>query len=798
MNIFLRLSVTLAEAAKMGVFVTTFVLLVFVSSSFIFDPVVGQGAPWVPHFPGNVSLPAFQRGAVHRHAAEMVTSFTSTFRSLLVAEETTHGSSSSSVRSPFQNSQCFSDFESLFDIKTVGNLTQGDVALDAMGKPGPYILQGNLRVTGSFDECLGIGSGLTQYCLLPIIPVILEGDKEIVMNTTVFRVEVCLPRSCNITDIDEIVFLINNFLLSNKSRLPVKFIFYYVNESMICEDTKDAPYTGGAIAMITVCALFLLLSLIGTSVDYGVQCLRELAKKPEFASLLNRRRRGVYKYRKKKKEEEEEEESPLLGGRRPDADIFARFEKPLEFITAFSIIKNLNTILQTKQPASAITSLHGIRVLSMFWVILAHTYYWVIITGDFLNPLIAVNNVTHRFSIQPIVNGFFSVDSFFFLSGTLVSYLTLREMERKKGRFPILSYYIHRYLRLTMVYAFLLFFYWTLTVHLGDGLLWRHVTGSGSALQKTCEKYWWTNLLYINNFYPWALKDECMGWTWYLSNDMQFYVLAPLIVVPLYFFFPVGLIISGIFLVATFLSNGIIAGVKDLDANYFQSHDATISDDIYIKPYTRAAPYIVGLVFGYLLFKKVQIKIHWFIDWMLYRAVLVVAGGCLFSTVYGLYGSWGNELSLAEDVSYYTLSRFVWAVGLALLVFALHNGYGRAINAFLSMSFWVPLSRLTYTAYLIHPIILTVIFTTLREPFTYSDYSMAVYSVANVALSFGAAMVVAVFVEFPLSNLEMSVFKMIGLRPRESTRNTAATGAGKETSLKVYVKPSIAATPINN
>ena len=64
---------------------------------------------------------------------------------------------------------------------------------------------------------------------------------------------------------------------------------------------------------------------------------------------------------------------------------------------------------------------------------------------------------------------------------------------------------------------------------------------------------------------------------------------------------------------------------------------------------------------------------HWLVDVLIYCGVLVVAAGCLFSTVYGLYG---HELSEAENVSYYMFSRFVWGVGLALMVFACHNGYG--------------------------------------------------------------------------------------------------------------------------
>ena len=59
------------------------------------------------------------------------------------------------------------------------------------------------------------------------------------------------------------------------------------------------------------------------------------------------------------------------------------------------------------------------------------------------------------------------------MSVVLAAYLHLIEMQKKEGRFPVITYYLHRYLRLTMVYAFVLFFFWTLGVHLGNGPMWK-------------------------------------------------------------------------------------------------------------------------------------------------------------------------------------------------------------------------------------------------------------------------------------------------------------------------------------
>ena len=86
------------------------------------------------------------------------------------------------------------------------------------------------------------------------------------------------------------------------------------------------------------------------------------------------------------------------------------------------------------------------------------------------------------------------------------------------------------------------------------------------------------------------------------------------------------------------------------------------------------------------------------------------------------------------------------------------------------MKFWIPLSRISYNAYLLHPLILTVIFGSERKTIHYQDYNLAVYAVGIIALSYGAAAVVSVFVEFPIGNLEQALFKLAGLGRHESAR----------------------------
>ena len=50
---------------------------------------------------------------------------------------------------------------------------------------------------------------------------------------------------------------------------------------------------------------------------------------------------------------------------------------------------------------------------------------------------------------------------------------------------------------------FCLLFFDKMTAFLGEGPLW-YIMQAGNS----CDKYWWTNLLYINNFYPTTMNNS--------------------------------------------------------------------------------------------------------------------------------------------------------------------------------------------------------------------------------------------------------------------------------------------------
>lgn len=130
---------------------------------------------------------------------------------------------------------------------------------------------------------------------------------------------------------------------------------------------------------------------------------------------------------------------------------------------------------------------------------------------------------------QPLLNGTLSVNTFFAISGLLTSFTLLMGCGKaKKNLTFFVMAVLLRLLRLLPAYIGLI----CITLLFGQlraGPLW------SEAVQRpvidNCELSYWTNLIFLNNFIN--TRQMCLMHTWYLSIDVQFYVVGLL----LFYFF---------------------------------------------------------------------------------------------------------------------------------------------------------------------------------------------------------------------------------------------------------------------
>ena len=83
--------------------------------------------------------------------------------------------------------------------------------------------------------------------------------------------------------------------------------------------------------------------------------------------------------------------------------------------------------------------------------------------------------------------------------------------------------YFHRYFRIVPAFLFIFLITTYLLSYFGNGPIY-FLAGNMAII---CKKNWWQNFLFIQNLYPGTLGEMCLGHTWYLANDMQFFIITP-------------------------------------------------------------------------------------------------------------------------------------------------------------------------------------------------------------------------------------------------------------------------------
>ncbi|XP_014468574.1 PREDICTED: nose resistant to fluoxetine protein 6-like [Dinoponera quadriceps] len=369
-----------------------------------------------------------------------------------------------------------------------------------------------------------------------------------------------------------------------------------------------------------------------------------------------------------------------------------------ETLMSFSLLVNISKIFSLHVGTDTLAPIHGLRFYSMLWVILGH----VCLNTNEVSENKTFRNVAEgKFLYQIIGNSIYSVDTFFFMSGCLVTFLYYRTIKNKKMQekrvikgcqgqvLQFLGMISYRYFRLTPVYLLMIGL-------VQVSMKWCHdhsMIELPAALDyKNCEKFWWRNALYINVYFD--VPDRCMSWSWYLANDTQFYILGSIILIIGANFLPLATLIVTFFLIASWVTTALITlhirhvpSIQDPMARF---------DILYDKPWTRIGPYLIGMATGWYLF-RVNCKTN------MKKAVVVFGWSlCLTIMICLVFGLRKNTFGPVLSAMYTSLSHSAWAICLAWILIACVTGHGGAANYILSWKYIYPFSRLTYCAYLVH------------------------------------------------------------------------------------------------
>jgi len=454
-----------------------------------------------------------------------------------------------------------------------------------------------------------------------------------------------------------------------------------------------------------------------------------------------------------------------------------RPRRPGMLAQMFSLVGETGTVTKLLEcpPYKPTDCLNGIRVLSIFWIILGHTFLMPTSIAGYSNQMdvVATSLNTHAAENNPfmmmILSAQSGVDTFLFLSGFLLSMLTLKELRSRRGKMNILAAIVLRYLRLTPCLALAMLVYYKVWPLLGRGPFAPRFQDS---IISKCDPYWWSQLTYTMNFIPFDSDRVCMGWTWYLGVDMIFFIMGVFILPAYYRSRLLGWL--SVITVAG-MSFGITVWLlvsHNLSVYVFDEHYTDYSYWAYSKPYTRVPAYLVGVAAA------------WFMDELEQKGITrnnrptglaaqigaTVAAVVAFSvllfltfipaTDFGYYrkNSWGPVTS----VLYLCFGRPLWASCWAVITLLCYYGYLPIVDGILSARCWTPLARLTYGAYLLHPLVIKLAAGRALQYYTFSAEDMLYRYLGNIICAFGGAALLWALVERPALTLTSSALKKGG------------------------------------
>ncbi|KAH8337649.1 hypothetical protein KR074_002751 [Drosophila pseudoananassae] len=567
---------------------------------------------------------------------------------------------------------------------------------DSWGKFPSGILKGNLYELGSFDECLNTKNILPEpyksvtgkYCFLSVTPSLLLGSTNPFAAAVKLNIGTCFPSSCRATHMNN--FLKTMFSINTTVSVPGVGI-----SDSSCQTLEKEPWDGLTKATIWILVAMAAIVALFTVVDYF------LRKVPD--------------------------ELPAV----------------VKIFSARANSRALFKVSDTKSSPNVIECIHGIRCMTLFWVIFSHEYVDSLITANL--------NLVDWFlwAEEPyasfVLHSFFSVDSFFVIGGMLVSFIMMRIMERSDGKLNMLMMYLHRLIRIWPLMAVAILIYMKMMPVVADGPLFKN----GYSGLTQCEAGWYWSLIFVQNY----VSNKCVGHTWYLAVDMQLFVFSPIFLMALYKWgkkAAAGIVILVILLsaclFATIMLNDYSMLMKKISSNALQK--------MYYDTHTHAAPWLIGFLFGYFLHLNRAKKFQ--LNWMIVGLGWILCLAMIFTSIFALYpeAKWATPpISTLAEAFYHTLTRIGWPLALCWVIFACMQGYGGLANSFLSSPLWQPLSRLSFSIYIWHKFVLEVNARNVRTNVYFSNYQIMLKFWSDLGITILISFVLHLLIEAPLGGI---------------------------------------------
>jgi hypothetical protein len=212
----------------------------------------------------------------------------------------------------------------------------------------------------------------------------------------------------------------------------------------------------------------------------------------------------------------------------------------------------------------------------------------------------------------------------------------------------------------------------------------------------------------------------------------------------------------------------------DLGPYVFDQHYIRYSYYAYSKPYCRIGAYLVGVTTAWIMdncdksgITRETIRRNRKAS-ILLRCASILAFAVLITLVllpHTDFGHSANAWGTTASNMFLNLGRIVWAMCWAAMTFSCYYNVTSALDRFLSHWIWMPFCRLTYGAYLCHPLVIKLMAGRSFQFYEFGTQDLVYRLIANATLAFSASVVLWCLIERPVMTL-VSRFTKKGQKPQ--------------------------------
>jgi len=175
---------------------------------------------------------------------------------------------------------------------------------------------------------------------------------------------------------------------------------------------------------------------------------------------------------------------------------------------------------------------------------------------------------------------------------------------------------------------------------------------------------------------------------------------------------------------------------------------------VYTATHARIDSWMMGILFGYLMHisegREIKMpKAVVAIGWTLSSATLLA----IVFAQYPLMQEHFKDNPVIADATFESLKRILWSLSIGWIIMACQFNYGNIIKRFLSLSIFLPISKISYCLYLIHLPIQLIFLSSIRSPQFFSNFRAIHKFFGDFGVAFVVAFMWALIFEVPTQNM---------------------------------------------